>query len=112
MSYTQHVYSKECDRAKGILGLHTTDEPVLPLLRHSGFSVAQADTRDGTVSQAMAAGNRLRHYVSPNQIDDVGRVPVSLEQRLFQATLHRSRRLQRRMGGLRVSIRRAQTLRR
>ncbi len=72
MSHTQHVHSEECDRAESILRLHPTDEPVSPLLRHSGFSVTQVDARDGTVSQAIASGNRLRHSVSPNQIDDVG----------------------------------------
>jgi hypothetical protein len=56
----------------------------------------------------MASGNRLRYSVSPNQIDDARRVPVSLEQRLFQAPLRRSRRLQRRVGGMCVSIRGSQ----
>ena len=32
MSHTQHVHSKERDRAKGILRLHATDEPILPVL--------------------------------------------------------------------------------
>jgi hypothetical protein len=38
----------------------------------------------------MAAGNRLRHRVLQNQIDDVGRIPVPLEQRLTQKTFHLS----------------------
>jgi hypothetical protein len=72
MSHTQHVHSKERGRAEGIPRLHSTDESVLPLLRHSGFSVAQVGARNGTVPEAMASGNRLRHRVPPNQIDDVG----------------------------------------
>ena len=76
MSYTQHVHSSERDRAQGILRLHATDESILSLLRRYCLSAASTDTRDGTVSQAMAAGNRLRHRVLSNQIDDVRWVPV------------------------------------
>jgi hypothetical protein len=66
------VHSQERDRAQGILRLYTTDESILSLLWRHYLSVASIDTRDGTVSQAMAAGNRLRHRVLQNQIDDVG----------------------------------------
>ncbi len=56
----------------------------------------------------MASGNRLRYCISPNQIDDVRRVPVPLEQRLFQMTFHRIRRLQRRVGGMCIPVCRSQ----
>jgi hypothetical protein len=43
-------------------------QAILPLLWHHCLSVASVNTCDGTVSQAMASGNRLRHSVLPNYI--------------------------------------------
>ena len=42
---------------KAFLRLHATDEPILPVLWHSGISIALVDSHNGTVSEAMASGN-------------------------------------------------------
>jgi hypothetical protein len=70
MSYTQHVYSEEHDRAKGLLRLYVADESMLLVLWHCCLTVAPSNARNGTVSQAMASGNRLRYSISQNQIND------------------------------------------